>query len=123
MAIQAREGSKRRNAIDVMLANRDKSMADVVKLIAAKNGDSEGTARSYYKWICENYGPCEDGGVIGSYTYKRGASATPAEVDPLEGQSVVDEIAESVASATTEEEAAVGRANALDEIRASADRA
>lgn len=47
----AREGSKRQIAIEIMTANSDKSMAEVIALIAAANSLTPGAARSYYTYI------------------------------------------------------------------------
>jgi hypothetical protein len=53
----AREGSKRQIAIDVMTANADKPMIDVLPIIVEKCGlPNLGTARAYYKNLCENFG-------------------------------------------------------------------
>lgn len=53
----AREGSKRQIAIDVMTANADKPMADVLPLIAEAAGlPNLSAARAYYKNLCENFG-------------------------------------------------------------------
>jgi len=46
--------SMRQNAIDVMRANPDSPMDDVLPLIAETNQFSIGEARSYYKWIVRN---------------------------------------------------------------------
>jgi len=43
--------SKRSDAIRVMKANADKTMADVVKLIATEISVTEANAKSYYRWI------------------------------------------------------------------------
>ena len=50
----ARAGSKRQIAIDTMAANADKSMSDVLPLIAEANGITISAARSYYVWIVKN---------------------------------------------------------------------
>ena len=50
----AREGSKRQIAIDIMNANSDKPMAEVLVLIAKANGFDVGTARSYYVYLVKN---------------------------------------------------------------------
>lgn len=47
----AREGSKRAVAIEIMNANADKPMADVLELIAKANGIEVGAARSYYVYL------------------------------------------------------------------------
>jgi hypothetical protein len=47
----AREGSKRQVAIEIMTANSDKPMAEVIALIASANGLTSGAARSYYVYI------------------------------------------------------------------------
>ena len=49
----AREGSKRQIAIEIMNANADKSMAEVMEMIAKANNLSMGAARSYYKYLAE----------------------------------------------------------------------
>ena len=50
----ARTGSKRQVAMDIMASNSDKSMADVLPLIAEANGITASAARSYYVWIVKN---------------------------------------------------------------------
>jgi hypothetical protein len=56
-ANMAREGSKRQIAIDVMTANADKPMADVLPLIAEAAGlPNLSAARAYYKNLAENFG-------------------------------------------------------------------
>lgn len=53
----ARENSKRGLSIEVMNANADKSMAEVVALMAADarlNMKNETEARNYYKWLVNN---------------------------------------------------------------------
>lgn len=47
----AREGSKRQVAIEIMTANADKPMGEVIALIAAANSLTPGAARSYYTYI------------------------------------------------------------------------
>lgn len=49
----ARAGSKRQIAIEIMNANVDKSMAEVMVLISEANGIPLGAARGYYKYLCE----------------------------------------------------------------------
>lgn len=49
----ARAGSKRQIAIDIMNANVDKSMAEVMVLISEANNIPLGAARGYYKYLCE----------------------------------------------------------------------
>lgn len=46
--------SKRAQAISIMNANKDKSMSDVVALIAKTIDVTEANARSYYRWIAAN---------------------------------------------------------------------
>ena len=46
--------SKREDAIQVMKANSDKPMSEVVVLIAEKIGVTDANAKSYYKWIVAN---------------------------------------------------------------------
>ena len=46
--------SKRSEAIEVMKANADKTMAEVVTLIAERIGVTEANAKSYYKWIVQH---------------------------------------------------------------------
>lgn len=46
--------SKRAQAISIMNANKDKSMSDVVALIAKTIDVTEANARSYYRWIVAN---------------------------------------------------------------------
>lgn len=49
----ARAGSKRQVAIDIMNANADKSMAEVMALISEANGIPLSAARGYYKYLAE----------------------------------------------------------------------
>lgn len=49
----ARAGSKRQIAIEIMNANVDKSMAEVMVLISEANGITLDAARGYYKYLCE----------------------------------------------------------------------
>jgi hypothetical protein len=50
----ARPGSKRQVAIDIMNANADKPMPEVMALIAKAIGLTVGVSRSYYKYMVEN---------------------------------------------------------------------
>lgn len=50
----AREGSKRAVAIEIMNANANKSMAEVLELISQANGIDNGAARSYYVYLVKN---------------------------------------------------------------------
>src|SRR5208337_4360609 len=55
---KARPGTKRRDAADVMHANADKPMEEVIKLIAAAVPCSMREARSHYVWLVTNgYAP------------------------------------------------------------------
>ena len=49
----ARAGSKRQIAIDIMNANADKSMAEVMAMISEANNIPLSAARGYYKYLCE----------------------------------------------------------------------
>lgn len=46
--------SKRNDAIEIMKANAETSMVEVVAMIAAKINVTEANAKSYYKWIVAN---------------------------------------------------------------------
>lgn len=48
------KNSKRAQAVEIMNANKDKSMSDVVTMIAKAIDVSEPNARSYYRWIVAN---------------------------------------------------------------------
>ena len=50
----AREGSKRQIVIEIMTANVDKAMADVVPLIAEALNGNNSVGRHYYKWMVEH---------------------------------------------------------------------
>lgn len=50
----ARVGTKRHTAAVVMTENGDRPMNDVLPLIAAAIGVTEGNARGYYIWLVEN---------------------------------------------------------------------
>jgi hypothetical protein len=50
----ARPGSKRQVAIDLMNANTDRPMAEVIAMIAQANNLSLGAGRSYYVYLAEN---------------------------------------------------------------------
>jgi len=80
---EVRPTSKRAKAIEVMKANADKPMAEVLPLIAAAAGVPDSNARSYYRYLSENgFAP----GVVTKAAPKakaektgKAASAKPAE--------------------------------------------
>ena len=50
----AKQGSKRQVAIEIMTANADKPMIEVLQLIAEANSITVTAARSYYKYLVAN---------------------------------------------------------------------
>lgn len=50
----ARPGSKKQIAIDIMNANADKSMTDVISMFAEAYGITISASRSYYVWLLKN---------------------------------------------------------------------
>jgi len=55
-----RPGSKRVVAVEILNANNDKPMAEVISLFAAAYGINDKASHSYYVWLFEN---CPDGVV------------------------------------------------------------
>lgn len=70
----ARAGTLRAQYVDVMFANADKPMAEVLKALQAETGCSASYSRGVYKWLVENdFAP----GVIEPVSRGRKASAEP----------------------------------------------
>lgn len=89
-----REGSKRQIAIEVMRANAEKPMAEVIALIASANGVSLSRGRSYYvKMVKRGWAP----GVVEASV--RAEKAPKPEKAPKE-KTVKRMVAEVVAKTT-----------------------
>lgn len=92
----ARPGSKRQIAIDLMNANADRPMAEVIGMIAQANSLSNGAARSYYVYLTEN------GYAQGKVdrTVKIRAEKPKAEAQPTAKEKTVKRMAQEVTAKT-----------------------